>query len=89
MAKNALVMGLNSVTNESLNNQLQVLLRKRGEGSLGTGEEYMQSTPEDRWELATFDEVLDILRKGRIVPRPRSKPEGGRSDGGGANICLI
>jgi hypothetical protein len=89
MAKNALVMALNTVTNEALNSQLLVLLRRRAEGSFGSGEDYMTSTPEDRWDLATLEEVLDILRKGRIVPRARGRNEGGRADGGGANICLI
>ena len=63
VAKNALVLGLNDVTSRALDGELRIQLKLQGYGT-----EYLQASTQDIWDLAQYEEVLDVLRKGKIVP---------------------
>ena len=63
VAKNALVLGLTDATSRALDSELRVSLKLQGYGT-----EYLQATTQEIWDLAQYEEVLDVLRKGKIVP---------------------
>ena len=63
VAKNALVLGLTDATSRALDGELRISLKLQGYGT-----EYLQATTQEIWDLAQYEEVLDVLRKGKIVP---------------------
>jgi len=67
-SKNTLVLALNDQTNDMVNGQLMIHLR-----SQGVDMDYLQASSQTRWKLASYGEVLDILRQPRLVPKVVSR----------------